>query len=214
MRKRVYWGLGIVAGLVFVPFLLVRALGWPYIDRPGEEPRRPVALVLGAGLTKPDGKPTPFLAARLDLAVDAYRRGTVRALVVSGDNGRQDYDEPSAMRAYLVEHGVPTTSVVSDYAGFDTWDSCARLTRVFGATGAVVITQDFHLPRAVMLCRAAGVDAHGLGHDSWPGHVPTTAYLYLRELPAAYKALWDAAVQRDPIFLGPHEDGVDKALAH
>ncbi|MEU6155259.1 ElyC/SanA/YdcF family protein [Actinosynnema sp. NPDC047251] len=175
-------------------------------------PQAPVALVLGAGLR--DGRPTPFLAGRLDVAADLYRRGKVKVLLVSGDNSRQDYDEPSAMRAYLVGHGVPDRVIVADYAGLDTWDSCTRARRIFGVERATVVTQEFHLPRAVALCREAGLEAFGVGHDTWQW-TTTTAYGYAREAFASGKAMWDSlVVRRDPTFLGPLESGVTRALEY
>ncbi len=120
-----------------------------------------MALVFGAGLR--DGRPSPYLAHRLDAAVRLHRAGTVRVLLVSGDHGRRDHDEPGAMRRYLLDRGVPPGRVVSDHAGFDTWDSCARAARVFGVRRALLVSQDYHVRRAAaLLCRAAGIDAYGV----------------------------------------------------
>jgi vancomycin permeability regulator SanA len=172
-------------------------------------PHAPVALVFGAGLW--DGEPSPYLAHRLDAAVALYRRGTVRAVLVSGDNSTDDYDEPDAMRRYLVAHGVPPRRVVTDYAGFDTWDTCTRAARIFGVRQAVLVSQDFHIRRALALCRAAGVDAHGVAVAE-PRDVTWYAGA-VRELASAVKAAFDAAFTPDPHFLGPKEDGVRQALA-
>ncbi|WP_369202256.1 vancomycin high temperature exclusion protein [Streptomyces sp. PU-14G] len=172
-------------------------------------PRAPVALVFGAGLW--DGAPSPYLAHRLDTAVDLYRAGKVRALLVSGDNSRRDYDEPGAMRDYLAERGVPASRIVADHAGFDTWDSCTRAARVFGVHRALLVSQDYHVRRATALCRAAGIDSWGV-----PVREPHDATWYaggLRELPGAVKAAADAALRPDPHFLGPREPGVRRALA-
>src|SRR5262249_27661370 len=125
----------------------------------------PVALVLGAQVD-PGGTPSPFLAARLEVARRLYAAGQVRAILVSGDHMRWEYDEPEAMRTWLVERGVPAAKVVLDYAGFDTYDSCARAVRIFGVTKAIIVTQTYHLPRAVTLCRRLGMDASGVGDDS------------------------------------------------
>ncbi|MGI5156760.1 SanA/YdcF family protein [Microbispora sp. CA-102843] len=177
-----------------------------------EVPAMPAALVLGAGVW--NGKPSAMLSARLDIAAELYRTGRVRALLLSGDNSRRDYDEPSIMRGYLISHGVPAGKIVLDYAGFDTWDSCVRAKTIFGASRLVVVTQVFHLPRAVALCRAAGLDAFGVGDDSsrdWP--VETVAYA-VREFPASAKALLDSLVlHSSPRFLGRRETALDRALA-
>lgn len=103
-------------------------------------PQRPVALVLGAGLT-PAGTPTPYLAYRLDVAKQLYDAGTVRVLLVSGDNRTHAYDEPTAMTDYLVAHGIPAERIVQDFAGRDTYDSCARARRIFGVEQLIVVTQ-------------------------------------------------------------------------
>ncbi len=175
-------------------------------------PAMPVALVLGAGIR--GHQPTPMLRTRLDLGVRLYRTGKVRALLVSGDNSRVGYDEPTAMRDYLTAHGVPAGRIVLDYAGFDTWDSCVRARKIFGATRLTVVTQAFHLPRAVALCRTAGLDAFGVGDDSsrdWPAQT----YVYAaRELFACAKGFLDAMILRsDPQFLGRRETALDQALA-
>jgi vancomycin permeability regulator SanA len=174
-------------------------------------PAAPVALVLGAQVD-PDGTPSPFLTARLSLAQRLYETGKVKVILVSGDNSRPDYDEPSAMRTWLMRHGIPDSKIVRDYAGFDTYDSCARALRIFGVHRLIVVTQTFHVARAVALCRHVGIDATGVGDDSvrfarfdwWRASV--------REWGAAVKAGYDEVSGRDPVYLGRHETGVDDAL--
>jgi vancomycin permeability regulator SanA len=172
---------------------------------------RPVALVLGAGL-RTDGRPGALLARRLDIAAQLYHRGTVDAVLVSGDNRRPGYNEPAAMRDHLLAAGVPGEKIVPDYAGLRTWDSCVRAREVFGVSSAIVVTQNFHLPRAVALCQTAGIDAQGVGDPSMQARRVATVYGYLRELPAAVKAVGDALLRPAPRYLGPAEPGVDEAL--
>jgi len=174
-----------------------------------DAPRAEVAVVFGAGLW--DGEPSPYLAHRLDAAATLYRAGRVKVVLVTGDNSRKDYDEPDAMRAYLAKHGVPRGRVVTDYAGFDTWDSCVRAKKIFGVDKAVLISQNFHIRRAVALCDAAGVDSYGVGVDD--KHDVTWYYGGTRELFAAGKALLDVVFEPNPQFLGPKEPGVARALA-
>ncbi|MBK6018150.1 vancomycin high temperature exclusion protein [Streptomyces sp. MBT53] len=174
-----------------------------------DAPRTDVAVVFGAGLW--DGEPSPYLAHRLDAAATLYREGRVKVVLVTGDNSRKDYDEPDAMRVYLAKHGVPRARVVTDYAGFDTWDSCVRAKKIFGVDKAVLISQNFHIRRAVALCEAAGVDSYGVGVDE--AHNATWYYGGTREVFAAAKAALDVAVHPDPQFLGPKEKGVARALA-
>ncbi|MGW2030123.1 MULTISPECIES: SanA/YdcF family protein [Streptomyces] len=173
-------------------------------------PRTEVAVVFGAGLWK-QGQPSPYLAHRLDAAAALYRAGRIEVVLVTGDNSRKDYDEPDAMRAYLTRHGVPDARIVGDYAGFDTWDSCVRAKKIFGVDRAVLISQDFHIRRAVALCEAAGVTSYGVGVDA--EHDVTWYYGGTREVFAAGKAVLDAVFQPDPTFLGPREPGVARALA-
>ncbi|MEU0945218.1 ElyC/SanA/YdcF family protein [Streptomyces canus] len=188
---------------------------WMYVvtgDRlrtTADVPRTEVAVVFGAGLW--DGEPSPYLAHRLDAAAKLYRENRIEVVLVTGDNSREDYDEPDAMRAYLTRHGVPDTRIVSDYAGFDTWDSCVRARKIFGLHKAVLISQGFHIRRAVALCQAAGVTSYGIGVDA--RHDATWYYGGTREIFAAAKAALDVAVRPDPRFLGPKETGVRDALA-
>ncbi|MCD9872510.1 SanA/YdcF family protein [Streptomyces guryensis] len=174
-----------------------------------DAPRTEVAVVFGAGLW--NGEPSPYLANRLKAAAELYRTGRVRVVLVTGDNSRKDYDEPDAMRTYLKKHGVPDGRIVSDYAGFDTWDSCVRAKKIFGVDRAVLISQGFHIRRAVALCEAAGVTSYGVGVDA--KHDVTWYYGGTREIFAAGKAALDAVFHPDPRFLGPKETGVAKALA-
>ncbi|MFE0255159.1 vancomycin high temperature exclusion protein [Streptomyces sp. NPDC059010] len=188
---------------------------WMYVvtgDRlrtTADVPRTDVAVVFGAGLW--DGEPSPYLAHRLDAAAELYRAGRIEVVLVTGDNSREDYDEPDAMRAYLTRHGVPDSRIVSDYAGFDTWDSCVRAKEIFGVDRAVLISQGFHIRRAVALCQEAGVASYGVGVDA--KHDVTWYYGGTRELFAAGKAALDAVFEPDPRFLGSKEPGVAKALA-
>jgi vancomycin permeability regulator SanA len=174
-------------------------------------PTAPVALVLGAQVD-PDGSPSPFLAARLDLARRLFVAGKVRALLVSGDHMNWDYDEPDAMRTWLIDHGVPEQKIVRDYAGFDTYDSCSRAVRIFGVRRAIVVTQTYHLPRAVMLCRRLGLDADGVGDDTVRQFTVPWLISSTREYGACVKAVFDALSGRDPVYLGRHETGVEDAL--
>jgi vancomycin permeability regulator SanA len=198
-----------VCVLALVPATWLRLAEGGRVRSEADVPHEPVAVVFGAGLW--DGKPSPYLAHRLDAAARLYRAGTVDALLVTGDNSRASYDEPDAMRTYLVAHGVPRAKVVPDYAGFDTWDSCDRARRVFGVTRAVLVSQDFHIRRALALCSAAGIDAYGVAVDE--PHDVTWLAGGARELLASDKAALDVLLRPDPHFLGPHENGLAKALA-
>lgn len=175
-------------------------------------PSAPVAIVLGAQVD-PNGQPSAFLAARLEIARQLLEAGKVKAILVSGDHGRWAYDEPGAMQNWLVTNGVPADRVALDHAGFDTYDSCTRASRIFGVRQAIVVTQDFHLPRAVALCREQGIDATGVGDSSVRVFEDLWLRGEVREYGAAVKAAADVLSSRDPVFLGPYETSVDKAVS-
>ncbi|MGW0362718.1 SanA/YdcF family protein [Streptomyces sp. NPDC002990] len=195
--------------LALLPSAWTHAAAADRLRTTADAPAAEVAVVFGAGLW--NGRPTPYLADRLDAAAELFHAGKVKVVLVTGDNSRTEYDEPQAMRTYLTGHGVPDERIVSDYAGFDTWDSCVRAKQIFGVERAVLISQGFHIRRAVALCQAAGLDSYGVGvadvHDA------TWYYGGTREVFAAGKAALDAAFTPAPRFLGPKEQGISRALA-
>jgi vancomycin permeability regulator SanA len=197
--------LGCVLALAPVTWIYTAADG--LVRTSADVPAADVAVVFGAGLRQ--GRPSAYLAHRLDTAAGLYRAGKVKVVLVTGDSSREDYDEPDAMRDYLVEHGVPGRQVVSDYAGFDTWDSCVRAKKIFEVDRAVLVSQGFHIRRAIALCRAAGIRSYGVGAGDV--HDVTWYYGGAREIFAAGKAALDAAFKPDPRFLGPLEKGVAQA---
>lgn len=215
IRKLTVAGALLVAAGVLVMAgcdLWVRAGAHRHTYAIGDVPAAPVALVLGAEV-HPDGQPSAFLTARLDIARRLYAAGKVRAVLLSGDHSRWEYNEPGAMATWLRTHGVPSERIVVDYAGFDTYDSCVRARRVFGVRRAIVVTQTYHLDRAVTLCRAEGVEADGVGDDSVRIYTEPWYHSAARERGAVVKAAADVISHRDPVFLGPHEPGVDQALS-
>jgi vancomycin permeability regulator SanA len=212
-RRRVVAGCALLVALAAVPTVWERLVAAPYLRDPATVPAVPVGIVFGARIV--DGRPTAFLASRLDAAAGLFARHTVRVLLVSGNDDGHGYDEPDVMRAYLVEHGVPADRIVVDRAGFDTWDTCARARRVYGVDRAILVTQTFHIHRAVALCRANGIDGYGVGVDSASVGLGSTVYGYFREFFAAGKAMWTALVSRPtPAVLGPPDPLVSAALDH
>jgi vancomycin permeability regulator SanA len=189
----------------------VRSAAHGYVYDEADVPPAPVALVLGAEVYD-NGHPSAFLEARLDIARRLLAAGKVRAILVSGDHGRWEYDEPGASLRWLTARGVPITKVVLDYAGFDTYDSCVRATKIFGVDKAVVVTQSYHIARAVTVCRRVGVDAVGVGDSTVARFRTDWAQSSNRELGACAKAVVDVVSGRDPVFLGDRETGVEEAL--
>src|SRR5262249_18307502 len=159
-------------------------------------PAAAVAIVLGK-LVYPDGTPSPLLRARLELALRLYQEGRVQTILASGDGGsRPGYDEVTPMRRWLIARGVPADRVIPDPAGFDTFASCSRARQVFGVTRAIVVTNSYHLPRAVALCRHAGIDAVGAGDDSGSRADPWAWWSgTAREQPATALAVLDMLVR-------------------
>lgn len=173
-------------------------------DDPAQVPSRPVALVFGAGL-QPDGSPSWMLADRVDAAVALYKAGKVQRLLMTGDNSEEGYNEVAAMKRRAVAQGVPSNRVNLDYAGFRTYDSAYRAKAIFGIDRAILVTQRYHLPRAVYLARSFGIDAVGLaaGLD----YYPRQEYYDLREFAALVVSWYEVNVTRPlPRYLGDPVD--------
>jgi vancomycin permeability regulator SanA len=161
---------------------------------------RRAAIVLGAGLK--NKRPSPLLADRIDAAVDLLDHDRVDLLLMSGDNTTQYYDEPSAMRRAAIEDGAPASVVAPDYAGRRTWDTCMRARQIFGIKHAVVVTSAFHVDRAVVSCRAAGIDVVGYSVPDGRFSPKHRAVWRTRELAATGRALLDAWVLKPAPAVG------------
>ncbi len=174
-------------------------------SKPMQIPSQPVAIVLGAGIY--NEQPSPMLADRISAAAELYKLGRVQKLLMSGDNSRENYDEVTVMQRYAVKLGIPQKDITLDYAGFKTYQSCYRAREIFGVKQAVVVTQNFHLSRAVYLCNQLGVDAVGMGTPDWESYRRETIIWYtFREYISTVKALWQAHITRPlPTYLGPFE---------
>lgn len=132
--------------------------------RPADVPRMPVAIVFGAKVWR--SGPSHILEDRLEAGVQLYRLRKVSKLLLSGDHGRQEYDEVNAMRSYALQRGIPPEDVFLDHAGFRTYDTLYRARDVFGVRSAVLVTNDFHLPRALYTARRLGLEVVGLASDA------------------------------------------------
>ena len=198
--------LGLLLAVAF-PFLARAAALWwaqAHTYQAGEVPARRVALVLGARVY-PDGRLSAMLADRVAAAAELYHAGKVDALLMSGDNSSVDYNEPDAMREHAVSLGVPREAVFVDYGGRRTYDSCYRAHHIFGVEEAVVVTQAFHLPRALMLCSGLSIDAVGVAADyqrPWGYSQRSLGYSRLREFPATALAVVDLLRREEPPVMG------------
>ncbi|MDM8531280.1 ElyC/SanA/YdcF family protein [Anaerolineales bacterium HSG25] len=126
-----------------------------------------------------------------------YKAGKVEKLIMSGDNRFEDYDEPTSMAEYAIEHGVPAEDIQPDYAGRRTYDTCYRAKAVFQLDEAVLITQGFHLPRALFTCRNLGLNVVGVSADLRQYHRGSIMWSQIREIPAMSLALVDV-IRRQP----------------
>lgn len=169
-------------------------------DLPHEDQPR-IAIVFGAGLTR-SGEPTPALYDRVATAVDLYRRGIVSKLLLTGDNRTVDYNEPEAMRRTAIKLGVPAKDLVLDYAGRRTYDSCYRAKEIFGVSRAILVSQAFHLDRALYLCDAFGIDSLGVVADRHNYTQAAETWWSIRESAATLGAWIDVNLTRPTPVLG------------
>jgi vancomycin permeability regulator SanA len=164
----------------------------------------PVAVVFGAGLWR-DGSPTPVLRDRIETAANLYFAGKVSKLLMSGDNRFIDYNEPAAMRTYALNLGVPDEDIVLDYAGRRTYDTCFRAGKIFGLDKVILVTQGFHLPRAIYTCSTLGLEVNGVQADQRDYRRRSLIYWQLRETLATLVALWEVHVSHPLPVLGDPE---------
>jgi SanA protein len=158
-----------------------------------------VAIVYGAAV-RPGGRLSHVLQDRMETAVALYEAGHVDKLLLSGDNRSHDYNEPAAMMAYALARGVAPADVQPDYAGLRTYDTCYRARQIFGVETAVLVTQEFHLPRALFTCRNMGIEAVGVSSDLRP--YSRAQWFEIRETGATLMALWDVVKHQPATILG------------
>jgi SanA protein len=152
-----------------------------------------------------NGTATPVLKDRVQTAANLYFAGKVEKLLMSGDNRFVEYNEPAVMREVAVSLGVPETAIVVDFAGRRTYDTCYRARAIFGVTEAILVTQAFHLPRAIYECSRLGVDSVGVNADLRVYSKSSVLYWNARELFATVAALWDLNISHPVPVLGNPE---------
>ena len=194
-------GLFFLTGFLRVGML---AAAWPQTKIVEDSRSAPVALVLGAGLNR-DGTPGVVLQDRVEAAAELYFAGKVEKLLMSGDNSTIYYDEPGAMHDYALSLGVPEKDIVLDFAGRRTYDSCYRAKEIFGVEDLIVVTQAFHLPRALFLCNAFDINATGVPADDDNYRLRNYTYWWFREILATLKAYWDVTIEHPMPILGEPE---------
>ena len=167
-------------------------------------PKYRVAIVFGAGLQR-DGTPSPILKDRVSTAVKLLADGKVEKLLFSGDNRFVDYNEPGAMQAYALELGADPDEIVLDYAGRRTYDTCFRAKSIFKIDQAILVTQQYHLPRALFLCSQLGIKSVGVNADRRSYSDRSLRYWNLREVLATTAALWDVWILKPMPVLGDEQ---------
>jgi len=198
----------IISVLFLTGIALILLISWHveksmkrYMVSLDDAPERHTAIVLGA-YVEPEGQLSPMLEDRVSTAVELYRRGKVKKLLMTGDHGEKSYDEVNSMRLYAEKKGVPTEDIFMDHAGFKTYESMYRADKVFQVKSALIVTQHFHLARAVYLARSRGIDAIGVTADRrqyW-----NVEYNYNREIPGRVKDFFQVNFTKPlPTFLGP-----------
>ncbi|HAE85642.1 MAG TPA: hypothetical protein DCG78_03940 [Anaerolineaceae bacterium] len=167
-------------------------------------PAKPVVIVPGAGLNL-DGTPSAPLRDRVEAAAELYFAGKAQKILMSGDNRFINYNEPESMRQYALVLGVPDEDIVLDYAGRSTYDTCYRAKAIFGVEDALIVTQAYHLPRAVYLCDHLGVKITGIPVEQ--SRYVRSRYLFwnFREAFASLAAMWDIHIAKPLPVLGEPE---------
>ena len=181
----------LLMGIVIVsPFAWQRWVDWRY------------ASAIYTVSTAPTARVALVLRDRVDTAVALYKAGKVDKLLVSGDNSSSDYDEPGAMRAHAIERGVAPADIQPDYGGRRTYDSCYRAKAIFQVDEALIVTQAFHLPRALFLCENLGLRVSGVSADQRTYDPRSIAWSETREVPALVAALLDVMRRAPPPVMG------------
>ena len=163
-----------------------------------ETPKTKVAIILGAGIR--NNKPSKYLKDRLDAGISLYQNHKVEKILLSGDNGRDEYDELTVMKLYCYEHGVDTTKIYIDYAGFDSYSTLYRAKHIFKVDTAILVSQDYHLNRCVYLGNALGIKSYGFNANT--GVYRGYKYYSLREKLSITKSTFDVLRNRKPKYLG------------
>jgi vancomycin permeability regulator SanA len=190
----------------------LNAGAYRHLFEPSQAPAAPVVIVLGAQVTT-DGAPKAILAGRLDTAAALLATGRARVVLVSGDGRGASGNETAVMTDYLLARGVDPARIVADPYGLDTYDSCKRAHQVYGVTRALVVSQSFHLTRAVALCRHVGIDAEGVLAGCATCSRLTWARNHARDLVASIKAVADAGRDRAPAVTSPPSRAIPQALS-
>jgi len=188
---------------LLIPRFIILLYAHPRTFSAADVPARRAAIVFGAGIR--NGQPSPVLRDRVQTAANLYFSGKVEKILMSGDNRFVDYNEPEAMRRYAITLGVPDADIVLDYAGRRTYDTCYRARDIFQLDSVILVTQDFHLPRAIYLCNMLGVDGVGVPADIQYYRKISRLIWNVRETLAIFGAITDVMYVKPLPVLGEAE---------
>ena len=201
-KALIYTGILVIIGILGI-FLLTFLIQKNYqkykFSKTSDLPGSYTVLVLGAHVNE-SGVPSEYLKDRLEAAFELYRLHKAKRFLLSGDHGRKGYDEVNTMKQYLLNKGVDTADVFLDHAGFDTYNSIVRAKEIFKVSDLIIVTQDFHLPRALYIARKKGLEAYGFVADKQK--YKGIARVKFREKLALVKAFFEVTFNRSPRFLG------------
>jgi vancomycin permeability regulator SanA len=206
-------GIVLLVLLASAPWAAINVAAYGHEYAEADAPSADVVIVLGTEVAADRREPGDRLAGRLQTAAALVTSHRARVVLVSGDGSGVSGNEPAVMTSYLVARGVDQRSVISDPDGLDTYDSCARARQVYGVTRALIVTQGYHLARAVALCRRLGVDAEGVVARCGGCSQLKLTQEHVRDYFAAGKAWWDLARNRPPAVTTPASTAVTDALA-
>lgn len=169
-----------------------------------------IVLLLGTSKYLVGGKSNLYYANRIACAVSLYKKGKVRAFILSGDNGRKSYNEPDMMKTDLIRAGIPDSILFCDYAGFSTLDSVLRARYIFDCKTLLIVSQRFHIERAIYLAKRSGLIVNGVIAKDVPKWYNRTGNY--REKLARVKAVMNVLLKTQPIYLGKKENGIRNIL--
>lgn len=156
-------------------------------------------LVLGC-FVRPDGSPSHMLEDRIKMGIELYKNGSSQKLLMSGDHGRAEYNEVGKMKECAIESGIPSYDIFMDHAGFSTYESLYRAKEIFGVSKIIIVTQEYHLYRALYIARSLGIEAYGVSSDyrTYGGQTMRD----IREIAARVKDFGSCIIRPKPTYLG------------
>jgi len=178
----------------------VECTGAKYIYEANNAPKADAVLILGAYVL-PDGTLSDMLRDRVTVGYGLYRQGMAPKIIVSGDHGQTDYDEVNSMKSFLKSEGVVGQDIFMDHAGFSTYESLYRARDIFQVKKVIIVTQRYHLLRAIFIARELGLEAYGVASDLHD-YGPAMKGYALREMAARNKDYWQTIFKPHPTFLG------------